>query len=55
MTELQARLLAGRARRAAQAQERDARALRPLPDIPAQRTEEDTPGARLSLVESAET
>ncbi len=54
MTALQARLFAGRAVRAAQAQEELARQLRPAAEIPAQRTTTgDTPVPPLRVVDPA--
>jgi hypothetical protein len=50
MTALQARLFAGRALRAAQAQEELARRLRPDAEIPSQRSTEEPPAVALSLV-----
>jgi hypothetical protein len=50
MTALQARLYAGRAVRSVQAQEELARLLRPVPEVPAQRSGEDAPTARLTVV-----
>ena len=50
MTALQARLFAGRAVRAAQAQEEFARRLRPGADIPAQRGGDETATPPLTLV-----
>ncbi len=50
MTALQARLFAGRAVRAAQAQEEFARRLRPGADIPAQRGGDEAPTPTLSVV-----
>lgn len=50
MTALQARLFAGRAVRAAQAQEELARQLRPDPEIPAQRAGEEPPLPQLTVV-----
>lgn len=50
MTALQARLLAARSVQAAQAQERFARQLRPLAEIPAQRTPSETPLPALTVV-----
>jgi hypothetical protein len=50
MTTLQARLLAARSVRAAQAQENFARLLRPGGDIPSQRAGEDTPAPTLTVV-----
>ena len=54
MTALQARLFAGRAVRAAQAQEDFARQLRPAAEIPAQRTTTgDAPAQTLRVVDPA--
>jgi hypothetical protein len=53
MTPLQTRLLAARAVRDAQAQERFARELRPTVGIPSQRSAEDTAAPRLTLAASA--
>lgn len=53
MNELEARLLAGRAVMAAQAQERFARRLRPTGDIPAQRGADDDEPVTLTLVAGA--
>jgi hypothetical protein len=50
MTALQARLFAARALRAAQAQEELARRLRPDAKLPAQRTGEERPLPKLSVV-----
>ncbi|MGH3364745.1 MAG: hypothetical protein ACRDOW_08450 [Nocardioidaceae bacterium] len=50
MTELQARLFAGRALRAAQQQEELARELRPASDIPAQRSRDDASTPTLTVV-----
>ena len=50
MTALQARLLAARSVRAVQAQEELARALRPAPEIPAQRHADDAATPTLSVV-----
>jgi hypothetical protein len=50
MTKLQARLLAGRAVRAAQAQEKDARRLRPTGGVPSQRPAADPAAPQLSVV-----
>jgi hypothetical protein len=51
MTALQSRLFAGRAVRAVQAQEQLARRLRPAPEVPAQRSGGDAPGARVTVVD----
>jgi hypothetical protein len=51
MTALQLRLFAGRAVQGVQAQEELARRLRPGPDIPAQRSGEDVPAARPTVVD----
>ena len=53
MTELQARLLAARSVRAAQAQEDFARRLRPGSGIPAQRSHEDDTPLTLTLLGGA--
>ncbi|HEU4513316.1 MAG TPA: hypothetical protein VFR87_09445 [Nocardioidaceae bacterium] len=50
MTSLQARLLAARSVKAAQAQEHFARLLRPAADIPSQRAGEETPVPTLTVV-----
>lgn len=50
MTTLQDRLFAGRAVRAAQAQEELARSLRPDPEIPSQRRKRDGAAPKLSIV-----
>lgn len=52
MNALQARLLAGRAVRAAQAQEDFARRLRPAPEVPAQRARDGEAAPLLAVVHS---
>ncbi|HLN77955.1 MAG TPA: hypothetical protein VK204_12980 [Nocardioidaceae bacterium] len=50
MTTIQDRLFAGRAVRAAQAQEELARSLRPAPEIPSQRRRREGSAPKLSVV-----
>ncbi|GAB2753174.1 hypothetical protein [Nocardioides pakistanensis] len=52
MNALQARLLAGRAVRAAQEQETFARLLRPAPEVPAQRARDGESAPLLKVVHS---
>lgn len=50
LTDLQARLFAGRALRAVKEQEEEARQLRPVAEVPSQRPAADPPDPSLTLV-----